>query len=251
MSSNTIRFTCTQLAKANKQGILKPDAAGYYTQVVGGLNVLNSAGEYYTLRGAEQLFKESSAFMRRVQRGALRGENGHPRQDGMTDNQYAQRIITIVEGNVCAHHKEIWLDMQNYRDADGKPIVAIMSKVKPSGPYAKMLQDQYDNPNENVCFSIRAFTEDYWAGGRRNRELRTIVTFDYVNEPGISIAEKYKSPGLESLQERVFTRSQIERAMDTRETLIQVGMESVSMSKDELFTSFGWNKPTAPAYTRW
>jgi len=36
--------------------------------------------------------------------------------------------------------------------------------------------------------------------GVLNKLLRTIVTFDYVNEPGISIAKKWHAPGLESMK---------------------------------------------------
>ena len=73
MASNTIRFSCTSLQGTNKKGILTKDEHGYYSQPIGGLNVMNSAGMYYTYQGAKNLFEESSAFMRRVRRGALHG----------------------------------------------------------------------------------------------------------------------------------------------------------------------------------
>ena len=78
---SNIRFSCTSLAGTQKQGIIPKDANGYYDMVIGGLDILNSAGEYYDHAGAKELFQESSSFMRRVKRGALRGEVGHPRRE--------------------------------------------------------------------------------------------------------------------------------------------------------------------------
>lgn len=247
---SNIRFACTSLAGTDKKGVLTPDENGYYTMPIGGLDVFNSAGMFYTYKGAKELFEESSAFMRRVKRGALRGEVGHPKLvPGMSMDDYAQRIIVIDERNVCAHFAEIWLDFDKFKDTNGKPCVAIMAKVGPSGPHGPMLKKAFDNPNENVCFSIRSFTEDYWVKGVKFRDLRTIVTFDYVNEPGIHFAEKYKSPSLESIAETVITEGQIRRA--TERATLAFGQESAILSRDELFNAFGWTEKPAPGYMKW
>lgn len=246
---NNVRFTCTSLVNG-KKGIITPDEHGYYDMVIGGMNILNSAGQYYTYEGAKQLFEDSSAFMRRVKRGALRGEVGHPKPlPGQSYDEYATRIITIDERNVCVHFAEVYLNFKDFKNDDGTPIVAIMGKLAPSGPMGGMLKTALENPKENVCFSIRSFTEDYWNKGVKCRDLRTIVTFDYVNEPGIHIAEKFKNPGLEVLSERVFTKSQMERAID-RQT-VSMGMESAVLTKQELFASFGWKQSDKPAYMKW
>ena len=72
----------------------------------------------------------------------------------------------------------------------------------------------FKNPKENVCFSIRSFTDNSYSHGRVNKVLKNIITFDYVNEPGIHIAEKYKSPSLEAVEETVFSKEQFDSAMD-------------------------------------
>ena len=248
---DTVRFTCTSLTNTGKRGVLKPDAAGYYTMPIGGLNVLNSAGMYYTYQGAKALFEESSSFMRRVKRGALRGENGHPKmRPGESMDEYMVRAMNIDEKNICVQFKEIFLDFDNYKGPDGKPIVAIIGVLTPSGPLGPMLQKSLDNPGENVCFSIRSFTDDYWVRGVKNRDIKTIVTFDYVNEPGIANAEKYKSMAIEEHYDRPVTRPQIERAFE-RQT-VSLGMESVSISQEELISSFGWKpKQDKPSYFNW
>ena len=260
-----IRFSCTSLVGTNKKGILKPDENGYYSQPIGGLNVFNSAGMYYTYEGAKHLFEDqSSAFMRRVKRGALRGENGHPKKlSNQSLEEYANRILTIDEANICVHWAEISLDFDNFKDANGKPIIGIIGKFIPSGEKGYILEKALANPLENICFSIRSFTEDYYVRGVIHRDLRTVVTFDFVNEPGIGIAEKYKSPTLESFDDSVFTRSQLERVVDRQ--VLHLGTESATLTKDELFSSFNWkpsiqndqhtplrrNQADKPGYLNW
>jgi len=202
---SNVKFTATKLNGTGKRGILKPDADGYYEMPIGGLNTFNSAGQYYVLDGAKQLFEESSVFMRRIKNGCLKGEVGHPKKlPGMSMDDFVNRILTIDEKNVCCHFKEVWLDEsfgknnQEYKNPD---LVAIMAKIKPSGPKGDFLQKSFDNPDENVCFSIRAFTRDYYQRGQTYRVLTQIISFDSVIEPGISNATKWHSPSLESISE--------------------------------------------------
>lgn len=251
--ANGIRFACTALAGVNKVGTLKQDANGYYEVVVGALNVFNSVGQYYVYEQARELFEESSHFMRRVRRGVLRGELGHPKPlPGMNPDAFAQRCMSIYEDNVCCHHKEIFLDMDRVRDEAGNPVIAIVSKLLPSGPHGAQLAKSLENPDENVCFSIRAFTDDFREHGVTKRILRTIVTWDQVNEPGLSAAEKYKSPALEGLLDQPFSRGELERAMRPN-PVTGLANESVLLSPAELFTSFGWqlDKGSRPTYLGW
>lgn len=227
------------------------DENGYRTMAIGGLEVYNSSGIFYTAQGAKELFESSSQLQRRIKRGVLRGEVGHPKQDGYnTMDSYIQRILTIEETNVCAHFSEIWLDFDNYVGPDG-PVVAIMAKVTPSGPKAESLERAFNNPKENVCFSVRALSKDNFMRGRTVRTLRNIITFDYVNEPGISIAEKYKSPTLEQYSEVLVTQNNFERVLSNKAA--NVALESNLLTRDELFASFGWQavEKQAPAYMKW
>jgi hypothetical protein len=220
---------------------------------VGALNVFNSAGQYYVYEQAKNLFQSSSQLMRRVSKGALRGEYGHPKKlPGMSDEQFAHRVLSIYEESVCCHFKEITLDFDRVKDENGKPVIAIIAKVIPSGPKGPALAASLDNPNENVCFSIRSFTDDYRDRGITKRVLKTIVTWDYVNEPGISVAEKFKAPALENLDEHHFSRGDIERSV--RDVTVGLGQESVHLSADELCQSMGWTAPKEtkkPSWTAW
>lgn len=253
---NVVRFACTSLAGSSKVGNLKQDENGYYEMVVGALNVFNSAGQFYVYEQAKELFQSSSQLMRRVSRGALRGEYGHPKpQPGMSNDMFANRIMSIHEENVCCHHKEITLDFDRVKDAQGKPVIAIISKVMPSGPMGPALEKSLKNPSENVCFSIRAFTDDFREGGVTKRVLKTIVTFDAVNEPGISFAEKFQSPVLESMKEdgHSFSRGDIERGVKAA-NMHGLATESVMLTADELFRTCGWKTSSElmkPSYLKW
>lgn len=246
-----IHFTCSSLAGTGKKGIVAKDANGYYDMVIGGLNILNSAGEYYEFDGAKALFEQSSSFMRRIKRGALRGEVGHPRRElGQSMDSYINRIMDIDEKNVCVHFADIYLDFDNFKNPDGSKIVAIRSKLAPSGAKAEFLQKAIENPKENVCFSIRSFTENSFSKGRVNKVIKTIVTFDYVNEPGIHIAEKYRSPSLESVADVAVSKSQVDKAFDSRKVL-GLGQESAIMNKQELYKAFGWTESAPARFTQW
>lgn len=247
---NTVRFGCTALVGTNKQGVLKPDEDGYYDICVGGLNVFNSIGDFYAFEGAQELFQQSSQFMRRVKRGVLAGEMGHPTKDvGMKDHEFMARVLTIRENNVCCHHREIYLDFDNVRDEQGNKVIAIRSKLKPAGPHGEALRASLENPHENVCFSIRALTNDTpdRMRGFTKRVLKTIVTWDRVTEPGLALAEKYKSPALESLgEDHIFTRSSLERAMNEVSASGMAMESSGLMTGRELFAAMGWSAPAGP-----
>lgn len=246
LSPNKVVFTLTRLAGTNKVGNLKKDENGYYTMVIGALNMYNSAGMYYRADAAKHFFEESSSLMRRVKGGTLRGELGHPRREpGMSMPAYFHRLQQIHEDKECVHFHEIWLDFDNYKDDQGRPIVAILAKLKPSGPFDYVLEKKLQNPLENVCFSIRSFTDDKLEGGVLNRYIKLIVTFDYVNEPGMSVAEKYQSPALENLEETVFTRGQVEACTRTMLETAGVGNESVQLNTYELMNALGWSDPKA------
>jgi hypothetical protein len=256
MLGNTATFSCTALQGTNKCGILKPDAEGYYDMVLGALNFYNSAGAFWPYEGsAKEIFKSSSSFMRRMAKGVLRGEYGHPKQDGMSMNQYALRLLEIYEEKVSHHIKEVRVDFNAVKDKNGNPCIAIMGKVKPCGPYGDYLQKQIDNKSENVCFSIRAITADERVRNVLHKELQQIVTWDYVNEGGLEPAQKYRAPSLESyisLEVTAGIAKSIAKVKEEQLEAVGAGMESyqsVQMLND-FMVQMGWIKEK-PAYLRW
>lgn len=201
---NQVVFECIRLKGSSKLGVIKPDKDGCYTQVIGGLNAYNSGGSFYELEAGLQFFQAQSSFQRKIGRGVLRAETGHPKKTpGMKEYEYGERILRIEETLVCGTWKKIWLSNADLRDEQGRRIVPIMGTIYPSGPYRDMLIHAFQSPGEQVCFSIRSFTNDIPRGdGTFIKKLLQIVTFDYVNEPGIWSAEKLLSPNLESWDEK-------------------------------------------------
>jgi hypothetical protein len=264
MINSSVMFACTSLVGVNKVGDLKKNENGYYPMVVGALNAFNSSGQFYDYDQARQLFEESSSFMRRIKRAALRGEYGHPkppareldmRLQRIREEEFARRCLTIDESNVCCHHMRIYLDFDSVKDKQGKPVISIMSEVAPNGPIGHVLEKQLENKHENVCFSIRAFTNNTYMRGVEVRVLREIVTFDYVNEPGIATAEKYNSPALEELQISNFSRAMLEDAL-YKQRPSGISMESTIVNGDSLFNALGWDRKdgsriATPSYLKW
>ncbi len=192
-----------------KRGVLTPDADGYYDIVLGGLNVYNSVGQFYVEKSARSLFEGSTHFMRRIKKGALKGEVGHPRkQPGMSMDDYIDRILNIVETNICCHISDVWLDEAygaKHPDHGDKNLIAIIGKVRPAGVHGAALKEALENGKENVFFSIRALSEDKFVNGRTERTLVQIVTWDWVTEAGLGLANKYDSPSLEDIKGSIFT----------------------------------------------
>lgn len=223
-----LRYGCTALVGTNKVGNLPVDANGQRTVVLGGLNIYNASGAYYTA-GPEvkSLFTSTSSLQRRIKAGSLRGELGHPKRNGMPMQQYMQRALAIYEQCVSTLISEVWLDPGLFRGSDGQPIIAIMGKVSPDGPFAEQLERAFNNPKANVCFSIRSLTDDVPRMGRIEKTLKTIITWDQVNEPGLNVATKWNSPSLESLdanEQLIVTPDMIDQLIERR-SVINMGME--------------------------
>ena len=153
-----------------------------------------------------------------------------------------------------------------FKDDNGNYIIAVVGKIRPSGPNAKALQDMLDNPEENVCFSVRSFTEDSIANGRITKLVKHIVCWDLVTEPGIKYATKYNTPSLESynLKKSDGAVSVIDTANFQRDVIlgddILLKRQGISMEScpGEFSTlkSLGWlnvdtAKSTMPVTRRW
>lgn len=250
-----IRFSAERLAGTGKTGILTPDSDGYYETVLGGLNTLNSVGQYYVAEGAKDLFQSSSIFMRRVKNGCLKIEVEHPAQtQGMSDDDYIDRLLRIDMNNVCGHISDVWLDFEFGKKNPyfkNPELVGIIGKVKPSGVKAGALEMALNNPRENVCFSVRSFTKNYVQNRRTYRVIDTIVTFDLVNEGGIAAASKWSSPVLESIQDRVVTSSTIQRIVEKKISSGLVGVEDSRELAMDVLKSMKTTKIFVPGYAKW
>lgn len=220
------KFTleCTALNGLNKVGKLKPDENGYYQVVLGGFDIPNPNGDVYPYKAAAHLFEESSTLMRNITSGNMYGEWGHPkRQPGQTLSNYVKRCSIIDEANIAFHIKKIEINQSDVKDDNGNNVVTVIGWVKGVGKHADAFNDMLSNPDQNVCFSIRAATEDVPnSSGKLNRNLVSIVTWDFVVYPGLKVAMKYKSPALECADSRVSV-SEFD-LMEARTEMLRAGM---------------------------
>lgn len=251
--ARSVSIGCTMLLGTDKKGILKPDADGYYTVVLGAYGAYNSANMFYDLASARAFFQPGSVLLRMIEKGVLRGEYKHPEQaPGMSDQHYIHRIRQIDADRVSHHIRNIRL-VDGQRDEKGRPITTVVGEVRPSGPYGQVLKDALDNPHENVYFSVRSLTaDDLMRGVKYTRE---IVTWDYVNEGGIYKANKYASPALESFNEIKVTPTMLWSLAEEQKVQRARGMESAGTDYEALAQELGWGKTTVkvttPVYSNW
>jgi hypothetical protein len=212
-----IQFTAASLP--NKTGALVPDAEGYFITPVGALNTYNSSGEYYVAQGARDLFTASSIFMRRIESRRLKGECGHPKfLPSMTVKQYIERMMQIWEPEVDTFFQAITLDEdfgKKNPQLNNKDLVGVIARLTPSGPKSPGLRESLMRPGEDVCYSVRALTRDWYANGRNNRCIEKIFTYDHVTEPGVASAAKFNSAALESLKDVIVKEDMFEQIIDS------------------------------------
>ena len=249
-------ITSTRLRVQGKQGILKPDADGYYEMPIGAFNCVNSTDEVYTAKNIQEIFNSSSELMRKIQNGKLFGEWGHPEQlPGETANAFMMRACRVNDKDTCVFFKDIWLDnnvtpdMQRY----GVPSDAIitMAKLKPMGALWETLQRSLEDPNVNTTFSGRFLTKDRVYRGKTYVEVVQAVTWDAVTEQGIPAAEKYLAPRLES-HKTVVTPKMVEE-LKVQVANSNLRMESSSPVPSVIATAEKFFNKNAPnrGYSAW
>lgn len=208
--------------------------------IIGGLNIHNVHGDFYTgEKEVIELFENSSIFQRRISSGYLYGELGHPTKlPGQSMIEFIQRCTVIDEKNIAVHFSEIFLDFDAIKETNsGNKAIAIVARFTPSGIKAEALERVINNVEANIAFSLRGLTDDIrMPNGRLNRTLKTIVTFDLVAEPGIPAANSFdtqKTIGLESLTEQIVNISDIQRVVESN-TANGLATESSSLISRDL-----------------
>jgi hypothetical protein len=196
-----IIFTAIKGYGDNRQ--LEKDANGYYRVTLGALNAFNASGDFYLAEGIKEFIEnESHSLARRIKAGYLKGEAGHPvYETGMSKAEFFSRNQRIHQPLVSHHIREIILTPTD--KPSGIPgisnLVLIEAWLKPSGTYGDALQKDLENPDCNVAFSIRSFTNDSVIGGTNIKKIVQIITWDWVVEPGIQLANKFSKLGTESI----------------------------------------------------
>lgn len=235
----------TVLRGLNKVGKLKTDDNGYREITLGAFDYSNYSGEFYAFTaGLKSMFSPGSAFHRRMLRGALRGEVEHPTfRPGASFAEIMNRARTIRMDKVSSHHKMVRLEKS--KDHTGRDIILCIGLTKGSGPHGDSLEKAFDNPEENVAFSVRSLTKPIVVRGKVAKEVTTLITYDQVNEGGIDLATKYETPSMESICDNIeFTDMQLAVAeSQSSQGINALGFESASqLNYTMIRDSLGWNK---------
>jgi hypothetical protein len=194
------KYVIEAVKPAGANVALTKDADGYYYVTLGALNVYNEAGDFYLEDGVAAMIASDQHILGKALKGGyLKGEAGHPMMDNtMTKTQFLTRNFKVLHDRVSHHIKSVELIPSNI--PSGMPgkgnTILIKGWVKPDGPFGDQLQKSLDDPNQNTAFSIRSFTSDTIIGGVNIKKINAIITWDWVMQPGIKIANKYSAAGI-------------------------------------------------------
>lgn len=241
MANEAVFLAQTKLKALGKKGKIAPDADGYYTLILGGLETHNNTGShYYTANDVLHLFATGSLLERRIKNGCVRAEVGHPKmRPNESMDQFIQRMVDIDLNNVCAHIRKVWLDMdygKNHPECGNPNLIAIMGEVKPEGGRGFILKEALENESANIFFSIRSIADQVMVRGKRVRKIEEVITFDLVNEGGIIHADKWTSPACESTEILPITKEVIDRIMGQRTAAFAVESTDVLSRIQERLT---------------
>lgn len=234
MQPTKIQYTPYNVAAPTKSGVLKPDAQGRYTVVLGGLNTFNASGIWYTLDESDKMFTASSAFQRNVAEGTIYSENGHPvRPPSMkSDDEWIDRFLGLEEARFTNTIEKVWLDStyaKRFNDSRiDKNTVVIMGLIKPFGELKHVIEDIIKNPKQNLCFSIRCITDTYQRATVKVKIIRGVITFDLVYSGGLIFSKKTFHPSVEHISavDRGETLEIINKMKEDR--LVQLTSENVN-----------------------
>ena len=204
------RFGNIILPKSGKNGILTPDDEGYYTLNGGGFNIPNRQGVTYSFNSyIQECMSPESDFRRRLERGEVQGEMGHPpryylklvdgqvvRHEITTVYEWILRLRTIDQDRVCMLISDVLFSWEG-NDPKTSPL-NVKYRLKPFGPFGKYLEEHLKTPSANTSISIRTVISptspmdkyrnvEYWTGA------------DWVPEPGMDKANKWMTEGCEGL----------------------------------------------------
>lgn len=208
MSTSTLTYGNTLLADVGKKGILKPmDDSGYYLMNAGMLNAPLRLGHSYPVNDyIRECMQEGSDLKRRIERGEVYAELGHPKpfyykkENGVvirtpiTDAfEWVMRLRTIVEDNVCLHIRKIHFIPLGGPTAP----VQLKAEVIPFGVHKQIAEDSLNNPDIGTSLSMRTVTMPQKIGDKL-KQIEYFTGFDLVWEPGEHSATKYLTAGCES-----------------------------------------------------
>jgi hypothetical protein len=231
---------------------LEVDNDGYRRLIVGAFNLASRNGPIYPLtKTVQQIFEGSSAFMRNVREGNLRGELSHPSIQGLSMVQIINRLNFIDPKFVAVHYRSFEAPTE-IKDEYGKSIHVVYAWLKPSGPYHDTLERRLNNRAENCAFSVRSLTDEIVEKGQRKKLITDIITYDVVEAPGMKCTTKFdtletQERGVIGLEEitighTTFTDKELNSAIAIANQSRSEGLESEYSRLVRVRDKMGWNQ---------
>lgn len=190
-----IIFTYTKSDVLNKQ--IPKDEQGWYQVNLGALNAFNAHGHFYVAEGVRDLIENSDSRLgKKLREGYLEGEQEHPvYTPGMSKVDFLIRVMKIDPDRKSHHIKKIEVVDSGVPVGGGFEgnVLTLVGWVKPMGNKGHLLKESLDDPEVNTAFSVRSLTDDVYERGTLIKKITTLITFDWVNEPGILTANKFDS----------------------------------------------------------
>lgn len=240
--SHLISYSALELPNPGKKGILKKLDNDYFEIILGAWGTTGNGGWIYDEQAAINYMNQDSQWLQAIRDQQLRSEWGHPvRQPGMTDQEWFQRIHTILESNWSSHIRKIHLSTNTVTDKKGRKVIAVIGEVTPSGKHADAFRRQLENPDEDVSYSVRSFARKCFRTHRKF--INKIINFDSVGTPGIGVASKRYTPSMEAMQygDATAALDEWELNLESLESEMNESMESgdeLSMEAAEKGLSF-------------
>lgn len=204
MSGHEIIYRANPSLLEGKQGKLPKDAQGRYKVLVGAYNMRNTCGDKYIFTSRVQALFKSSKARTRADNNQLYGEPDHPELRDFVKRTrtheeavalYLDRLNHVPPDRQAHQIHDFWYEPLPDK-VDGETVYGVYALITPLHPRQK---DSLENPQENTAYSVRSFIDRYPSRcGGYLFEAKELITWDWVSNPGISMAGKYNTPGLES-----------------------------------------------------
>lgn len=167
---------------------------GAYKVILGALNAYNIHSEFYLVDGVKNLLENGGyhSMASKLKRGLLKGECRHPfKEPGMTDTSFVNRNLIVDNGSASHHILEVLLEETDEVEANNAKVVLIWAWIKPTdNDHGRALRADLDDESVNVAFSVRCFSVLRNINGIMSRFITNIITWDWVDNPGIARAVK-------------------------------------------------------------
>lgn len=190
MSANVL-FTSIFYGKTDEGKKVGEDK---YEVVLGALNSYNNNGTPYLEIPLKTLLKEDGYHSAgyKIKQGKLKGEADHPiREAGQSDAEYIDRNLMVSNARASHHILKIWYETIDDEEIPGRKVVLIKGIIKPTdNEHGRALKRDLDDPEVNVCFSIRCFSREVTLNGTIGRSITRLLTFDWVDNNGLTYASK-------------------------------------------------------------